>query len=409
MMFNNIEEISANKYLNTLDDIVPNFGLAGNFVECTVPGWEGMYYVLGMSVKDINSGNFDIVELLQRKARYNEGLFHTDIHIIPITDRSPFSIVNDVFSYCRNAEFIGKVYHKNTITVPDKITIDGLNVIKMAYVNSINPSLSKENRDEYAAIVKTAINEEKEYAQKMQTPDKSTNAKMRGSWDDSLSDRQNRRIAESEYPNKTSLEHLISRSGVVNVISIRYDKSEAVMKELAKCSHAIYWMSDVYGEKLPVPAEQGYGNESLNDLRKVYLAFDNAHTDEVRYAVSCALYPAAFDFSNDFASNKFGDVSRISIPVTQYHNFANLFKAKQIPFAYDDTCNSYRPNELNLIVPTNREKDVELIFDRLTKEIEDYHIETSWEKQEFQKSINEQLTAGKSVIELGEYQGHVGS
>lgn len=376
-MFDTIEEIKKNPYLNNFEKIAANFGLYGRYVNYSGNAdfeKNGIYFVYGLN-KDEVYGDVDIEEIVDRNNKERE-FIHYGCFVAKITNCDPFALHQLVVEDCRHAEFAKNTYTEYHQKLPDKMSIEGLQYLKMLYVNARNPELPRATRDAYEETLKFQFSLEDAY-HNPQNPNyhKDSYVDM-GHYDTSKGKLANKmRQAFGKDNNKVSLEHLISKCNTIGKYVINAKLADTVQKEMRKHPEILYWMSEPKGKIWDVPEGQGFGPEKKdNDIRTVVLAFNNAYDDEVTNIINKICYPEGFGLNYDEFAKGNEPLVVIGVHDGDYKNFCNLCETNDVRFCIDDKVKKQKGDILNIVVRKADMPTVDAICRRISSESEQFHI-----------------------------------
>ena len=377
-MFDTLNEIRQNKYINDLDNTAEEFGLSATYVNYNKDidtDARGIYFVCGLDHNRIKTGDFDIKEVLKHNKR-DRNFFNYGIMVFPLKDCAPFATHQLILEHCRNAEFVKMVYKEYQKPIPPKISIASLTSMKMLYANARNPDISPAERARYEESFEKCFELEDAYHNPQSADYKKMKFKTDGHYDTGKGPVANLfKRAFSRTKNNVSLEHLFSVSPSLEHVLLNVKIVKQVKEELKKHPEILYWMSKPEGIVLNVQEGQGFGpTKEDNDTRTVDLAYSSFYKSEMNEILNRVCYPEAWNTNLMEMCNKYGDVYMVQIPENEYYNFRSLCGANNIEFCMDAAMAEDKMGELSMIVPYRDIKMVDAILSRLSGETEDYHM-----------------------------------
>lgn len=402
-MFDSIQEVSENKYIGHLDDAVRKFGLEGVYVEYKKDALSddaGVYFVCGSDKDQINSGNIDISNILN-KNRENRDFFDHSICVFRLNDCDPFARHHDVLEFSRHAEFVKELYSEYHREIPDRITIKGLVMAKMLYANSRNPNVSQATRNHYESVLIDCLNAEQAFHDPQHRDYKRNVFITSGYYDIKKSEFTNwfKRIF-GRNKNRVSLEHLVTECQSTSRTTINISLLKDVKKELRKRPDILYWMSKPAGKPLRVPEGEGYGpNKEDNDTRTVEIVTDSSYVEDMNLMLTKLCYPEAFIITPKEMIDKHKNVCVVAIPDEEYENFRSLCKTNKVDYCISTEYKVQGSEHMSMIVPFEDIEMLDAILSRLSCETEEFHILMPRISSESHDSI------GLPQINLKELQG----
>lgn len=377
-MFDSIQEVSKNKYIGHLDDAVRKFGIEGVYVEYKKDALSddaGVYFVCGSDKDRINSGNIDIGDILN-KNRENRDFFNHSICVFRLNDCNPFATHYDVLEFSRHAEFVRELYTEYHRKIPDKMTIKGLVMAKMLYVNSRNPNVDQAAREHYENALIQCLNVEEGFHNPQHRYYKKGVFITSGFYDIKKSEIANwfKRIF-SRDKNRVSLEHLVTECQTTSRATINISLVKDVKKELRKRPDILYWMSKPAGKPLRVPEGEGYGpKKEDNDIRTVEIVTDSSYSADVNFMLDKLCYPEAFKMTPKEMMDKYEDLCVVAIPDDQYENFRSLCETNRVDFCMSTEYKVQDGDHISMLVPFKDIEMLDAILTRLSCETEAFHI-----------------------------------
>lgn len=374
-----LKPVYNDKYINNLERAVNNFGLYGNYFcydKNEKSDYSGLYFVCGTNKEQICDQDLNIKDIMEYQ-RKNSDYFHYSIKAFPLDSFYSFATHQAVMNFCRDSDFIRNIYRQYNREIPEKVTAKALVTMKMLNSNLKNPQLSEAERNAYNKAMIDCFDVEDTYHNPISSKFEKNQFLMSGQYDTSKGKFENWiRQNFGQDNNCVSLEHLFTEcNGAIGHLSVNIGIADKIKEEFRKRPDILYWISKPMGEVIDFPDGQGYGLlPEDNDIRTVDIAYNAVFEQDVDNIVNRICYPEAYKTTPEQMRKEGFDPYLISISQDEYQNFVNLCQANNVPFCIDEEIRTHACGQINIIVPKEKLKMVDLILSRLCIESERFQI-----------------------------------
>lgn len=149
-MYNTIEECRADPMLKHINTLLQNTNIHGGFVEYEKDkGFvdSGIYFVA-------TAGSFTEMHIesknpadIQRKIEGDPSSFHPYEFAIKITDSDPLLVFDKIADFCHKAEMLNVYFGLENVPVPEEMSTDDVNGLRLTVMNSRNLKISGAMRE----------------------------------------------------------------------------------------------------------------------------------------------------------------------------------------------------------------------------------------------------------------------
>ncbi len=327
-MFDTIQEIAENKFLSNLITLANSHRLYGAYIKYTKaknPLYNGMYFVVSLSAKNVTDKSNNIEELYRKQLSSNT--FNMNLHITKISNQSPFNVYMDVSNYCLHASSLRGIlnyfgYEKNF----EYISIGTVTLLEMFYLNSIDSNLKLNVRDKYFRVGQEFLKEmgEIEIAYKGQNPDKARVHMAPEKLD-------------KRCPNMVSMEELLYRTLSVEKITVTLKMLPKIKEELNKRPEILYFQSKPCVSKLKLPNDEGFGSKEGNTFDGVEMLYDAFYSKDIDLIYLRTKYPEIFRYSmaGIKSKSKTNDVCYVGISIADIKRVFDKAYERGLPICLD--------------------------------------------------------------------------
>lgn len=364
-MFQTVEEISKNKFINDLVNEAKAFGMHGvyvNYSKAENPQYNGIYFVCGYDANKVMDKNNNIEQMYMEQGRTNR--FRADIHITKITDQSPFNAHQDIVNYCLHASTLRGIANKVGFNKTFKnVSTSFVTMAEMLYLNSTDSRLSylERKRNEFTLEEFFKREGDREFLLDGETGD-GPDMHMRPE------------KIDKKIPNMVSLEELSYKTLATERMVISYDMLEKMKQEFAKHPNILFFQAKPVITKLNMPDNQGFGSKSKNERSSVVIVYDAYYKKQVDLMYLKVKHPQCFEYSlNDIKKQGKGTCS-FGVGAKDLASVFKKAKEQKIPICLDVkklyfNCNkSYSPTNVAGYTVTIAKDDIMRMDNILTSE-----------------------------------------
>ena len=342
-MFDTIDQISKNKYINNLVQEAGSFGMFGtyvNYMTAENPANNGIYFICGYRKDVVMDKNANIEQLYEKQGQSET--FRTDLYITKITNQSPFNVHQRVMNYCLHASTLRALQNKYNYNKELKyVSTSFLKFLEVFYLNSTSGKLSftEQRRNEIVLQEYLKSQGDKEFLLNGQTGD-GPEVHMRPE------------KLDKKCPNMLSMDDLTYRTFKTSRMVIRTDMLQTIKNELNKRRYIKYFQAKPVIAKLKVPDNQGFGSKEANTLGSIMFLFDSQYDKEMDLVYIKAAYPHCFRYSLDDVKAVGGGTCSFGVSLqdmgvvfenAQSRNIPLCLDVKKLYFSPD---NQYSPNNV---------------------------------------------------------------
>jgi hypothetical protein len=359
-----VQKITSDKFVNDLETTAKRFGLHGMYIEWNKSIDEsknGVYFVLGADKEKVESKNIDIEEIFER-CKKNPQILYFDVAAIKLSDGSgSFANHQTVTQFCRDLEFVLKVFKDYNRPTPDMIDYASLLYLKTLYKNAIDPSLKSESTKDYKDALENYIHV----------------------IEDKMDAYASRELNYKKGRNQVSLEDLFEEHGQILKQKISLELLPDFKKVMKDHPEILYYCSKPNKITFKAP-EKGFGpNKSDNDLSTVTIAYLEGYKKDIDLILTKIAYPEAFKMTVQEMRNTKNLVSYFGIQETEFPRFADACRTANVHFSIDDEHLFFSEASGHMSIAFY-EKDaakIDKILSTLAKDSELYHV--------FSNSVND--------------------
>ncbi|MEE0929992.1 MAG: hypothetical protein UIM53_03250 [Acutalibacteraceae bacterium] len=159
-MYNTIDECREDPMLRNLSTLLQNTNIHGGFVEYEKDkGFvdSGIYFVATAgSITDMHLDSKNPADI-QRKIDGDPSTFYPYEFAIKITDADPLTAFDRIADFCHKAEMLNVYFGLEGVKVPDEMSMDDVNGLRLIVANSRNSQIAGDMRECVRAEMKKAI------------------------------------------------------------------------------------------------------------------------------------------------------------------------------------------------------------------------------------------------------------
>ena len=287
-MFDTVEEISKNKFINDLVNEAKAFGLHGvyvNYLKAENPRYNGIYFVCGYEADKVMDKSNNIEHLYLEQGRTNR--FRADLHITQITNQSPFNVHQDIVNYCLHASTIRGIANKVGFNKLFKnVSTSFVRLAELLYLNSMDSRLShlERKRNEFALEEFFKTEGKREYL-------------LDGETGDGAEMHMRPEKLDKTIPNMVSLEELAYRTMSTERMVITYGMLAQMKQELAKHPEILFFQAKPVMTRLQMAGNQGFGSKEKNERSSVVIVYDAFYKKQVDLMYLRVKLPQCFEYS----------------------------------------------------------------------------------------------------------------
>lgn len=377
-----LRPIYENKYINSLDKAIAPLGLFGTYVifeRDLNSTYSGVYFVFGLDKNAVFNPDIDIRKLIAAK-KDNDEFFNYKLQCFELTNNDPFIAHQEILEFSKNAQLIQQIYQEYNQPMPDKITMDGFEAMKMLYLNSKDDYFSLKEREAYEKTLRECLEIER-----------SMHGKQRHSKYSEINDRiQSKSRMFSGGPkmrkgsNRVDLETVFSESpSSISQFNINIKIASEVQRELDQRTDILYWMSPVMGQNTEFEKGHGFamGRNETVDTRFVRLAVSDIYDNDIYKIINQLSFPEGCRTTAEEMSKR-GDILFTKIPPKSFDLFNYFCNEYNVEFCIDNDLNFQNSLALNIAYFKKDEAIISEIMGHVTEysempyvsqEIDDYN------------------------------------
>ncbi len=327
-MFDTIQEIAENKFLSNLIALANCHKLYGAFVKYTKaknPAYNGMYFLVSLSAKNVIDKNLNIEELFRKQC--STLAFDMNLHITQITNQSPFNVYMDVSNYCLHASSLRGIlnyfgYEKNF----EYLSIGTITLLEMFYLNSIDSNLKLKVRDKYYRVGQEFLNGMGDIE-----------IELNGQSSDKARDHLTPEKLDKRCPNMVSMEELLYRTSAVEKMTVTLKMLPKIKEELNKRPEILYFQAKPCVSKLKMPDNEGFGSKEGNTFDGVEILYDAYYSKDIDLIYIRTKFPEIFKYTvaEIKAKSKTNDVCYIGISIADLGRVFEKAYDRGLPICLD--------------------------------------------------------------------------
>ena len=338
-MLNSITEINSNPIVNKLTGISGFYGINGAYVLWRPGGLNegGYFFLCGLDPSITNPKNVDMNQVLDN-IMLSHGHIRTDIAAFRIDGQAPLMVHRDIVNYCKQLDVLQGVYGYFGKPIPTSMDPEIIKIMDIAWRKFLDPQSSPHTKAAHEKSLKNAVQIADQGYHRDSPRHKEYEYINKGYYDSGRGKIYNwakKRFAK--HKNQVSLEHLVNHAGRVNFASVTYATFPEFKKAMNNRPDILYHVSELRGDILDVPPEDGFGSQENNDRRFYTIHYPAANTKDVEKILLKINYPEEFNRSlANIDPNGYG-IEHVIIPDEYFDAFRNLCNQNKINICIDQS------------------------------------------------------------------------